>query len=262
MRTSKRQQYRSFIEFFAGIMVVLGIFGIYYVSKNYIGPYLRKYAKGSEPSTAPASTKPERRATTIAVRPGTTPFIRSDMAYIPEETTVTVEPIPTTPLERAPTGAPEESGEPSENVMAPAPPTEPTRRDVPEIPQQPSEQASASEQRSSITASPPADTTVQEKPEASTESSEEPKPEEASTKLREKRYRVQVGIFKLKENSEALVQELVQKGYQPFVEEDKSEDGEIVYRVFVGAFDDRESADKLRRELQQQNIAAIVREVQ
>lgn len=260
MRTSKRQQYRSFIEFFAGIMVVLGIFGIYYVSKNYIGPYLRKYAKGSAPSTATVSTAGERGATTIAARPGATPFIRSDMAYIPDETTVTVEPIAVTSSEQPSTGALEEPAESSEDVTPPEPASQPTRV-APEAPPRLGERPSESDRRGSVTTPPSTDASTRGQPQASTASSEESKPAKASIEPREKRYRVQVGIFKLKENSEALVQDLVQKGYQPFVEEDKTRDGEIVYRVFVGAFDDRESADKLRRELQQQNIPAIVREV-
>jgi cell division protein FtsN len=245
------------LEFFAGILVVLGAIGFYQLGKNFIGPYF--YSKVHTASGVATTEVGEMGSQTA-----TPSFVRSDIALIPDETTVTIEPLQTQsevreeepssqPTPTTGTQQPQETPPPQESLPQETPPPQPSQ------PKQPS---------ASVT---PAPTTPESEaqPERSKRTSRQaPKPEVEKETIKEpsvgvgKRYQVQAGFFKLKENASKLVQELIEKGYQPSIEVVKGQFGES-YRVVVGAFDERSDAEKLKQELEEQfGISAVVREVE
>lgn len=261
MRKPRRHRLRSLVEFLAGIIVVVGAIGFYQLGKSVIAPYLRSRVS-STVSTIAADT------TALSHEAASQMFVRSDMAFIPDETTVTIEPI------QPPAAEGEQHQTQSEiapSEIAPEAPREEERRT------QPPETEEAGPTSPQATAKPaPAEKPSQpEKPKgaeapaprptASGATVEQPSSEVGiagvpaeSTK---RRYQVQVGLFKQKENTDKLVQELMRRGYQPSVEVSKGLAGEIRYRVIVGAFDDRNDAERLAQELNEIGVEAIVRDI-
>ncbi|MFA4028511.1 MAG: hypothetical protein GDYSWBUE_000415 [Candidatus Fervidibacterota bacterium] len=260
MRKAKRQRLRSLVEFLAGIIIVVGAIGFYQLGKGVIGPYLRSRIS---PATGTMTTD----TTGLSREDASQAFVRSDMALIPNETTVTIEPI------YSPAGSEERSqnvSEPSETAP------EVTREEKVET--QPSEsgqpQPTPSPPQGDIKVTP---TTKVSQPERTKpavtyeprsggsetvgeQSSSESGTISAPPGSVKRRYHVQVGLFRLKENADKLVQELISKGYQPFVEVTKTPTGET-YRIIVGAFDERSDAERLAQELDEIGMKAIVRDV-
>ncbi|MEW5946799.1 MAG: SPOR domain-containing protein, partial [bacterium] len=74
---------------------------------------------------------------------------------------------------------------------------------------------------------------------------EEPSPAPAPARL----YRVQVGVFKSRDNAVSLMNELKEKYQLEVYVKEIDLDGETRYRVQVGAFSSEENAEKLSREL-------------
>lgn len=268
MRKAKRHRLRSLIEFLAGIIVVVGAIGFYQLGKSVIGPYLRSRVSSAVSTVATDTTALSHEAASQM-------FVRSDMAFIPDETTVTIEPIqaPAAESEQPQTQsetAPSETTSETPHEIAP----EVTREGERQI--QPPETEGARPTSPQATAKPaPAERTPQpEKPRGAEATAprpttggaavEQPSPEVGITGVpaesTKRRYQVQVGLFKQKENTDKLVQELMRRGYQPSVEVSKSLTGEIRYRVIVGAFDDRNDAERLAQELKEIGVEAIVRD--
>jgi cell division septation protein DedD len=74
---------------------------------------------------------------------------------------------------------------------------------------------------------------------------EEPEPK------RPKSYRIVLGTFGDPANADALVQDLLKDGYEPFVENKQPETAEsaVQYRVLIGTFDDAADAGAVAEEL-------------
>lgn len=70
-------------------------------------------------------------------------------------------------------------------------------------------------------------------------------------------FAVQVGAFRVKENSDALIEELKSRGYEPYVVESASS----LRIVRVGRFAEREEAQRIAAELKRGNMEAVVRQV-
>lgn len=66
-------------------------------------------------------------------------------------------------------------------------------------------------------------------------------------------YKVQVGVFKAKENADNLERELKRRGYSTFV---FAEQG--LYKVQVGAFSEKENADRLAAQLRKQGYPTFI----
>ena len=72
-----------------------------------------------------------------------------------------------------------------------------------------------------------------------------------------KPYRVQVGSFTSRENSQRLAGELHNQGYFTYTRK-VEKGGTTEYHVQVGAYSTREAAEKVRRELADQGYDAYV----
>lgn len=70
-------------------------------------------------------------------------------------------------------------------------------------------------------------------------------------------FAVQVGAFRVKENSDALIEELKSRGYEPYVVETAS----ALRIVRVGRFAEREEAQRIAAELKRGKMDAVVRQV-
>jgi len=68
---------------------------------------------------------------------------------------------------------------------------------------------------------------------------------------RPKSYRIVLGTFGDPANADALVQDLLKDGYEPFVEnkEPETEETTVQYRVLIGTFDDAADAGAVAEEL-------------
>ncbi|MFA4015661.1 MAG: hypothetical protein RUDDFDWM_000752 [Candidatus Fervidibacterota bacterium] len=254
MRRTKQRHFRSLLEFFAGILVVLGAIGFYQLGKSFIGPYFynKVHTAGGVVTTEVGET---------GTQTATLSFVRSDIALIPDETTVTIEPLPT-----------QNEVTKEEPVSQPTPTTETQPpRETPSQPQEvpsPPQPSQPEQPYTSVTPEPAAPESETQPERLGRTSPQVPKAEVTKETIKEsimgigKKYQVQAGFFKLKENASRLVQELIEKGYQPSVEVVKGQSGES-YRVIVGAFDKRSDAEKLKQELEEQfGISAVVREVE
>lgn len=264
VRRARKQRLKSLIEFVVGILVVFCVISFYHLGKSVIGPYLRSRT-GVMSGTA----------TTNAVepfgQPESQPFVRGDMALIPDETTVTVEPIqlPQERVESSPsesTALPEHalkatveglSSEPSQpQPSTPTQPPQPSPQVQPPTVSQPEGRPPSASEKTIPT--PPTSSSARSGTGNDQAIEGEPKPPITTVR---RRYQVQVGVFRLKENTDKLMRELMSKGYQPLIEAVKTPTGEV-YRIIVGAFDERSDAERLAQELEDIGIEAIVRETE
>ena len=85
----------------------------------------------------------------------------------------------------------------------------------------------------------------------------EPKPE---TTVTTKEYKIQLGSFKDKANSDARVEELKGKGYQPFVVTEKESDGTESHKVYIGGFKDRARAKEVLGNLTKEGYEGFIPE--
>lgn len=85
---------------------------------------------------------------------------------------------------------------------------------------------------------------------------EEPEPVEAGG------FSVQVGAFRSRENSEAVIRELESRGYQPYVVERTTSKRRVLHTVRIGRYADRGEALRAAAEFRQrEKMAAIVERV-
>jgi len=70
-------------------------------------------------------------------------------------------------------------------------------------------------------------------------------------------FSVQVGAFRVKENSDALIEDLKSRGYEPYVVQTASS----LLIVRVGRFAGREEAQRVAAALKSENLEAVVRQV-
>ncbi|MCS7252627.1 MAG: SPOR domain-containing protein [Armatimonadota bacterium] len=273
MRKSRRQRFRSLFEFLAGIAIVVGAIGFYQLGKGVIGPYLRTRVSSVTNTVATGTAGLGSEAISQS-------FVRSDMALIPDETTVTIEPIqaPSEETIQPQSTAPSEGQETPPEAISGVSSGEETQSSEGEVAKPvPDATVALPPSRTTIEIAPPQRIPQPERPKRQEMPSPQPRrqdvkpigeqppsetnPSEVLAGGIRRRYQVQAGLFRLKENADRLVQELVSKGYQPSVEVVKAQGGEL-YRVVVGAFDDRNDAERLVQELDELGIKAIVREVE
>lgn len=88
----------------------------------------------------------------------------------------------------------------------------------------------------------------------------EPEPTVAVASSQEGRYSLQIGAFKQAENSEKVIQDLQNKGYEPYVIEQRGRS--ILKTVRIGRYADRGEALKAAADFRRrEGIAAIVRPI-
>ncbi|HEX7184907.1 MAG TPA: SPOR domain-containing protein [Thermoanaerobaculia bacterium] len=78
----------------------------------------------------------------------------------------------------------------------------------------------------------------------------------------EGRFSVQVGAFRSKENSEAVIRELESRGYQPYVVERTTATRRVLHTVRIGRYADRREALRAAAEFRnREKMSAIVERV-
>jgi len=116
-------------------------------------------------------------------------------------------------------------------------------------------QTARKETRTSVSRAKPAETPVP-KPEAEVKAPVKTLPA-ATSPVSQKLYHVQVGVFSDKEKAQSVADELISKGYSPYVGPASS--GETTrYKVQVGAFKDKANAEKVANELKEKGYEVYV----
>lgn len=80
---------------------------------------------------------------------------------------------------------------------------------------------------------------------------------EENSKIEKKKFYIQVGAFKNRENALKLIKQLQDIGYSPILKREENEN-EIIYKVQVGVFSDKENTLKESEKLKNQGYPSYI----
>jgi hypothetical protein len=72
-------------------------------------------------------------------------------------------------------------------------------------------------------------------------------------------FRIQIGVFALKQNAEDLMADLRKESFSAYIQEVEYNPGEVYWKVYVGPFQTQEAANEVADDLRERNYDAHVR---